>query len=469
MTIGKRGMDKTRKENDFLGEVDVPADAYFGVQTWRAVGNFPISGLRMPSVFNRAAAEIKKAAARTHKELAALDPQVADAIVQAADEVIAGQHEDQFVVDVFQAGAGTSYHMNVNELLANRAAELLGGDRGAYDLVHPNDHVNMGQSTNDVFPTAMRIAALLVLGDLAAELRGLAGAFASKAEEFGDVVKSGRTHLQDAVPVTLGQEFSGYAAAVAECAGHVQEQMGPLCRLGIGGSAAGTGLNTKPGYRERMAEHLSAQTGLALSPSENLFEAMQSMGPFVRASEALRGAAIEIGRICNDLRLLSSGPTTGLAEIRLPAVQPGSSIMPGKVNPVAAECMNMICLQVIGNDAVVAGAAGAGQLELNVMMPVLGYNLLWSIQILANGARMLRTKCVEGIEADPECCAAYLAGTLGLATVLNPVIGYHQAAEVTKLAAAEGKTILEVVLEKGILSKEEFEALVDKSLGRGES
>jgi len=458
-------MRETRREKDFLGEVEVPADAYFGVQTWRAVQNFPISGLRAPAVFNRAFAEIKKAAALAHKELGVLPADVADGIARGADEIIEGRLDEHFVVDVFQAGAGTSHHMNVNEVLANRASELLGGKRGQYELVHPNDHVNMGQSTNDVFPTAMRLAALLSLPDLIGEARELAGALVEKAGEFADVAKSGRTHLQDAVPVSLGQEFGGYAHAVRRAANHVEEQSEPLCQLGIGGSAAGTGVNTQPGYRKQVVERLAEQTGLDLVPAANLFEAMQSMAPFVRISGTLRVLAVELGRIANDLRLLSSGPTAGLREIRLPAVQPGSSIMPGKLNPVIAECMNMICFQVMGNDACVAQAAGAGQLELNVMMPVINYNVLWSIEVLTNGARMFRMRCVEGIMADRARCADYLAGSIGLATILNPVIGYHRAAEVAREAEASGKTIREVVLEKGVLSEEELDRLLEKSLG----
>jgi len=461
-------MGKTRREKDFLGELDVPADAYFGIQTWRAVRNFPISGLRAPGVFNRACAEIKKAAALAHKELGALDAKLADAIARAADEMIEGRFEDHLVVDVFQAGAGTSHHMNVNEVLANRASEILGGARGEYRLVHPNDHVNMGQSTNDVFPTAMRLAALLTLEELVEELGALADALGAKADEFAGVAKSARTHLQDAVPTTLGHEFGAYAEAVRRATEHIEEQREPLCELGIGGSAAGTGLNTAPGYRERVVARLAEQTGLDLVPAENLFEAMQSMAPFLRLSGALRVAAVELGRISNDLRLLASGPTTGLAEIRLPAVQPGSSIMPGKVNPVIPECVNMICFQVMGNDACVAQASGAGQLELNVMMPVIGYNVLWSIQILTNGVRMLRERCVEGIEADAERCEAYLASSVGIATILNPLIGYHRAAEVAREAAASGKTIRQVVLEKGILSEEDLERLLRQSLGQTE-
>ena len=458
-------MSKTRRERDFLGELDVPAEAYFGIQTWRAVGNFPISGLRAPAVFNLAFAEIKKAAALVHEELGALDTRVAGAIAAAADEIVDGKLADQFVVDVFQAGAGTSHHMNVNEVLANRASELLGGARGEYELVHPNDHVNMGQSTNDVFPTAMRLAALMTLPELAGELHELAAAFKERAVEFARILKSGRTHLQDAAPVTLGQEFGAYAEAVHQAACHIEEQMAPLRKLGIGGSATGSGLNTVPGYREKVVARLSDQTGVDLSAADDLFEAMQSMAPFVRVSGALRAAAVELGRVSNDLRLLSSGPTTGLAEIRLPAVQPGSSIMPGKVNPVVAECMNMVCFQVIGNDACIAHASAAGQLELNVMMPVISYNLLWSIEILTNGVRMLRERCVEGIGADRERCEAYMGRTLALATVLNPVIGYHRAAEVARKALATGRGIRDVVLEEGILSAEQFDRLIADSLG----
>jgi aspartate ammonia-lyase len=314
----------------------------------------------------------------------------------------------------------------------------------------------------------MRIAALLSLPGLIEELRCLASAFDAKAEELADVAKSGRTHLQDAVPVTLGQEFSGYAEAIRRAADQIDLAQAPLRELGLGGSATGTGLNTKPGYRGKVVAELERRLGLGLRPAGNLFEAMQSMRPFVRASSALRGAAVELGRVSNDLRLLSSGPTTGLAEIRLPAVQPGSSIMPGKVNPVVAECMNMICFQVIGNDAVIAAAASAGQLELNVMMPVIAYDLLWSVEILTNGCRMLARRCVEGVEADREKCARFLASTIGLATVLNPVIGYQRASEVAKEAARRGLSIREVVLERGILDEDEFDSLVRGSLGAEE-
>jgi len=457
-------MAEMRREKDFLGEAQVPAGAYYGIQTWRAVRNFPVSGLRPPAVFIRAMAEVKKAAALTHKELGVLEPALADAIARAAEEVIRGEFDEHFVVDVFQAGAGTSTHMNMNEVLANRACELLGGERGTYSPVHPNDHVNMGQSTNDVFPTAMRLAALFTVDGLVEELAALGDALEEKARQFAGVGKAGRTHLQDAVPVTLGQEFGAYAEAVRRAAEHIEEQAAPLSELGIGGSATGTGLNTVEGYRERVVRRLSEQTGLELAPAPDTFEAMQSMAPFARLSGALRVAALELGRICNDLRLLSSGPTTGLGEISLPAVQPGSSIMPGKVNPVIAECMNMICFQVLGNDACICRAAGAGQLELNVMMPVINYDLLWSIRILTSGVRMLRERCIEGIEARQERCRRHLASTVGLATVLNPIIGYERAAEVAREAVRSGRTVRELVVERGLLSAEEFDRLVARSL-----
>jgi aspartate ammonia-lyase len=355
--------------------------------------------------------------------------------------------------------------MNVNEVLANRASELLGGARGTYEEVHPNDHVNMGQSTNDVFPTAMRLAALLRGLDLVAQMRRLARAFEEKSGEFAGIAKSGRTHLQDAVPVTLGQEFGAYAGALDHAADQVEGQFDALRALGIGGTAAGTGLNAVPGYRRRVVELLADLTGLDLRHASDLFEAMQSMAPFTRLSGALRTAALELNRISNDLRLLSSGPTTGLGEIGLPAVQPGSSIMPGKVNPVVAECMNMICFQVIGNDACIAHAAGAGQMELNVMMPIIKFNILWSLKILTNGCRMLVERCVEGIEANRQRCQRYLDGTIGLATVLNPVIGYHQAGEIAREAAETGRSIRDVVLERDLLSEEELDRLLEKAVG----
>ncbi len=457
-------MAQTRIEKDFLGHLEVPADAYYGIQTARAVKNFPISGILMPEISIQACAEIKKAAAQVHRELEALEADKAEAIIQAGEEIIRGDFNDQFVVDIFQAGAGTSFHMNMNEVLANRASELLGGKRGEYKFVHPNDHVNMGQSTNDIFPTTMRLAALFLLPKLVTALSQFADSLEKKAADFSTLAKSGRTHLQDAAPVTLGHEFGAYAAVIKKGATDVEDQLATLGQLGIGGSATGTGLNTLPGYRDKIIRTLREQTGFPLSPADNLFEAMQSMAPFVKASGTLRLLAVELGRIANDLRLLASGPTTGLAEIQLPAVQPGSSIMPGKVNPVIAECMNMICFQIMGNDACLAQAAGAGQLELNVMMPVINYNFLWSIQILTNGLSMFREKCIEGISPNEKRCAEYLDSTLGLATVLNPVIGYHPAAEIVREASSSGKPIKDVVLEKGILPEDQLDNLLSQAL-----
>lgn len=447
----------TRIEKDSLGPMEVPADALYGVQTARAVANFPISGERLHREMVRAVARIKIAAARANAELGVLDRSKADAIVKAAEEVVAGKHDDQFVVDAYQAGAGTSFHMNVNEVVANRACELMGGQRGDVKLVSPNDHVNMAQSTNDVIPTAMRLAAYELTGPVVAEMEALAASFAGRAKAFRAVLKSGRTHLQDAVPVTLGQEFSGYQVCVEGWAESLKRSREGLLALGLGGNAAGTGINAHPEYRERTVKHLAALTGTPFRPASNLFEAMQSMAPFVRLSNDLRGFALDLTRIANDFRLLASGPTTGFDEVILPAVQPGSSIMPGKVNPVIAEMTNMVCFQVIGYDTTVAYASQAGQLELNVMMPVIAHNLLRSLAILAPTLRVLRTTCVDGIVANEDVCREYFERSISLATALNPYIGYLAAAEVAKESAKTGKTVVEIVREKKLLTEEQIE------------
>jgi aspartate ammonia-lyase len=452
---------ETRIEKDSLGEFEVPADAYYGVQTCRAVDNFQISGLRPWPEFVDAVVEIKKAAARVHADLGILDAEQSRAIVQAADELLAGKYRDQFVVDVFQAGAGTSHHMNVNEVLANRAVEILGGGRGEYGRVHPNDHVNYGQSTNDVIPTAIRIGGLKLALALVGSLDHLAIELGRKASEFTDVVKSGRTHLQDAVPVTLGQEFGGYAQLVRDHRRLITAAADELRALGIGGSAAGSGLNTHPEYVKRMAEALSEQLGTPVRPAENLFAAMQSMMPFVALSSALRNLALDLTKIANDLRLLSSGPMTGLAEIELPAVQPGSSIMPGKVNPVIAEMTNMACFQIIGNATVVDYASQAGQLELNVMMPVIAFDLFFSLKIAASTVETLATKCVAGITANVERCLEYGELSLSNVTVLNPIIGYAKAAEIAKRALKERRTLRELVLEEKLMTAEELDEALD--------
>jgi len=449
----------TRIEKDSLGTLEVPTDSYYGVQTARAVDNFPISGQKAHPEFVWATAAVKKAAVIANMELGLIKPEIGKAILKAAEEIMAGQWRDQFVVDVYQAGAGTSHHMNANEVIANRAIEILGGKRGQYSLVHPNDHVNFGQSTNDVFPTAMRVAILKFLPGLAAALQNLSSTLQTKSTEFADVIKSGRTHLQDAVPVTLGQEFGAYAAAVSKASASIAAASEDLKELGIGGSATGTGLNTHPQYRFRMAEVLSELLQMKLQVNENLFEAMQSMRPFAAFSGSLRELALELIRVANDLRLLSSGPNTGLDEIVLPPVQPGSSIMPGKVNPVMAEMLDMVCFQVIGNDTAVAMAVQAGQLELNVMMPVIIHNILHSMEILTNAVTVFTARCVTGIQVNREKCRHYFSHSLGLATVLNALIGYDRAAMVMKEALKSGRTVMQVIEDANILAPEQIEKL----------
>ena len=450
-----------RTEKDSLGEVRVPASAYYGAQTARALENFPISGIRHAPAFIPAMAYIKKAAARANVKLGLIDRKIGDAIVAAADRIIAGDLRDQFVVDVYQAGAGTSFHMNVNEVLANLANESLGGRKGEYRPIHPNDHVNYGQSTNDVFPTAMRISALLMLRELSPVVKELAASLGRKAREFDGLIKSGRTHLQDAAPLRLGQEFGGYARAIEKDLAGIQAASKSLQELGIGGSAVGTGLNTHPQYARTVVKNLSALTGLALCPSVSRFEAMQSNACFARVSGSLRVLALELIRIANDLRLLSSGPNTGFAEITLPPVQPGSSIMPGKVNPVMAEMLDMVCFAVLGNDLAIAMAVQAGQLELNVMMPLIAYKLLDSITILMNAVRVFTVKCVDGITADAARCKAYAMRSLSIVTALNPFIGYAKAAEVAKESLATGRAIRDIVLEKKLMAAGQLDKALD--------
>jgi aspartate ammonia-lyase len=452
---------RTRIERDSVGEREIPEDVYYGIQTVRAIENFPISGWKPYPAFVTATVQIKKAAARANRELGALDAQMAQAIETAANEVLDGNMRDQHVVDPFQAGAGTSHNMNVNEVLANRAIELLGGEKGDYSIVNPNDHVNLGQSTNDVVPTAIRLAALELVRELLPVLDKLAASLQKKSEEFDHIVKSGRTHLQDAVPVRLGQEFGAYAKAIIKNRDRIARAADELRELGLGGTAAGTGLNAAPGYRRLVVEELSRITGEPLRPAEDYFEAMQSLSPFVNLSGALKTLATDVARIANDLRLLSSGPNTGLAEINLPAVQPGSSIMPGKVNPVMAEMTNMVCFQVMGNDLTIMAAAQAGQLELNVMMPVVAFDLLMSLTIMTNALKLLREKCVEGITANEERGRWYVERSVALVTALNPKIGYARAAEMAKRAIARGKTIRETIIEEKLLEPDEIEKVMD--------
>ncbi|HZH39922.1 MAG TPA: aspartate ammonia-lyase [Gemmatimonadales bacterium] len=451
----------TRNENDPLGELPVPAAALYGVQTERARLNFPVSGLAPLPAFVDAVVWIKKAAALTHRETGRLDAKLADAIVKAADEVLSGKHRDQFVVDPYQAGAGTSHNMNANEVLANRANELLGGKRGTYTPVHPNDHVNMAQSTNDVIPTAIRLGALAQLPALLQALDGLAKAFLDKGKAFDQVLKSGRTHLQDATPVRLGQEFTAYGHTIERNRRRVAQAADDLRELGIGGSAVGTGLNVEPAYFAAMIRHLKSVSGLELRAGADRFQLMQSMGDAAALSGALRTLAVDLGKIANDIRLLVSGPRTGLAEITLPAVQPGSSIMPGKVNPSIVEMVNMVCFQVIGNDATVAAAAEAGQLELNVMMPVIAHNLFFTMHILTSATRIFAERCVTGIQADEAMCAHWLDRSPALVTALAPKIGYAESAKLAKEALAKNETVRQLVTEKGVLKGAELNAVLD--------
>jgi len=458
----KRPRIRARRERDFLGELSVPAEAYYGVQTARAAENFPISGIRSDPVMIRTLAFVKKAAALANKELGRLDGKKAEAIVRAGDEIIAGKLADQFIVDVFQMGAGTSLHMNLNEVIANRAEEILGGKRGKYRLIHPNDHVNIGQSTNDVYPTAMRLAGALLLRDhLLPQLEKMEDAFFAKAREFAAIVKSGRTHLQDAAPMSLGLEFEAYGKALAKCRCFIEKSAESLLELGIGGSAVGTGLNTTPGYRELVIRHLARMTGLKLRSADDLREAMQSLRPFTEVSAALRNLAGEMNRIANDLRLLASGPRTGLGEISLPAVAPGSSIMPGKVNPSMLEMMNMVCYQMMGSDLIISAASQAGQLELNVMMPVVSFNLNLMIGIMGQALLQVRAKCIEGIQANVERCREFAEKTLGLVTVLSPRIGYALASEIVREAVRTNKMLREVIEEKKIIPRDEVDELLD--------
>jgi aspartate ammonia-lyase len=452
---------KTRVETDPLGEKAVPENAYFGIQTLRATENFPVSGIKPPLPFIKAYVMVKKAAALANAEVGWLDEERKQAIVQACDEILGGKLLDQFVVDVFQAGAGTSFNMNVNEVLANRSLEILGKAKGDYKSVSPNDHMNMGQSTNDTFPTAMHVAVLMALQPLLKELDSLAEAFEELGRKHRTTVKSGRTHLQDAVPVTIGQEFNAYASAVRNSARQLRERQKNLYELALGGTAAGTGANAHPRYKRLAIAKLQKMTGFPLKPARNTFEALQSCRPVETVSSALKELALELIRVANDLRLLSSGPTTGLAEIMLPPVQPGSSIMPGKVNPVMAECLDMVAFQVVGNDLTVSFAVQAGQLDLNVMTPVIMHNVLFSIQLLTNYLPVFRRKCVEGIAVNKDRCAEYLEKNPALATFLSPHIGYLEASKIAKQALEQGRSVKEVALEKGLLKPEELERILD--------
>ncbi len=451
----------TREEKDSLGTKQIPSNVYYGIQTARAVENYPISGMRAHPAMIRAFGMVKEAAAEANRDLGLLEKQIADAIIQAAKEVQQGRWNNEFVVDVFQAGAGVSFHMNTNEVIANRAVEILGGTLGDYSKVHPNDHVNYGQSTNDVFPTGMRLATLLELEKLYPVLDSLVAALNKKGKEFHGILKSGRTHMQDAVPMRLGQEFAAYAGAISRAKDAILASAGLLRELGLGGSAVGTGINTHPDYREKAIQNLARISGQKLVPVDDMRYAMQSNLAMAGVSSALRNLSLEIIRISNDLRLLASGPNTGFAEINLPALQPGSSIMPGKINPVIPELAAMVSFQVVGNDVAVALAVQAGQLELNVMMPTMSYSVLQSVTILTNMLRQFTEKCIAGITANDKRCNFYVQATVSLATALNPYIGYAKAAEIAKEAVATGRSIIEIAREKKLLSEKEIQEILD--------
>ena len=452
--------DPTRVEHDPLGEHTVPADAYYGIQTVRASENFPISGLHAPADLVTATVLIKRAAARANVELGRLEARVGEAIIESADEIVNGALRDQFIVDIYQAGAGTSHNMNVNEVLANRASEVLGGARGEYRLVHPNDHVNMGQSTNDVFPSATRVALLLGHAALVDAARALAASLHRKAGEFATVLKVGRTHLQDAVPMTLGQEFGGYAACIERGADDVARAAEQLKEMNLGATAVGTGLNAGDEFSSRTIKYLGASINIDLVPAANRFRVTQSMGDVLAYSGAMRRLAVELGKIASDLRLLSMGPRAGLSEIALPAVQPGSSIMPGKVNPSVPEMVNQVCFQVVGCDTTVCMAAEAGQLELNVMMPVIAWNTLHASTILRNAMRALTVRTVDGVTADEPRARELLERSTALATALSPYLGYEKTAEIAKESVATGKPIRQIVLERRLIEATELDRIL---------
>ncbi len=455
-------MTNYRREQDSMGERDLPAGAYYGIQTLRAIENFPISGLRPLPTYVDACVLIKKATAIVNGELGCISKELSESIAAAADEILAGQYRDQFVVDVYQAGAGTSHHMNVNEVLANRALEILGDHKGNYQRVSPNDHVNYGQSTNDVIPTAIRVGGLLALEHtLYPALDRSIAVTTAKSQEFSQIVKSGRTHLQDAVPVRLGDSFGAFAQILTDHQRRIKAAAQDLMTLGLGGSAAGTGLNTHPQYRQRVAVVLGGLIDQPLTTAPHLMAAMQSMAPFVAVSGSIRNLAQDLVKISHDLRLMDSGPKTGFKEIQLPPVQPGSSIMPGKYNPVMAEMISMVCFQVMGYDQSIALAAQAGQLELNVMMPLIAHNLIHSIEILGNALHALTEQCIQGITADEKRCRSYAEGSLALVTALNTHIGYLNAAAVAKESLTTGQSLREIVLAKKLMEPELLAQVLD--------
>ena len=450
---------EVRIESDLLGEKEVPRDAYYGIHSVRASGNFPVSGLKAHPALIRAMAQVKQAASRANVGAGLLPPEVGQAIEQAAAEVAGGGLADQFIVDAFQGGAGTSTHMNVNEVIANRAIELIGGEKGDYRLVHPLEHVNLSQSTNDVYPTALRIAAMGMVLAFSEVLAGLQAALQQKESEFAGILKLGRTELQDAVPVTLGQEFSAYAEAIARDRWRLYKVEERLRQVNLGGTAVGTGLNAEPRYIFTVVEELRAISGFGLARAENTMDLTQNADVFVEVSGLLKAAAVNLAKIAGDLRLLSSGPLGGLAEIRLPEMQPGSSIMPGKVNPVIPELVTQVSCQVMGNDQVITWAAAAGQLELNAFLPLIAHNLLQSLDLLIHTVKVFSEKCVEGIRADENRCRRWLEESHSFITALAPYLGHELAAELVRKARLEGRPLKEVILDAGLFKAEDLEVL----------
>ena len=452
---------KFREEKDSMGTVNVPQDAYYGSQTQRALDNFPISGLKFQAAFIHALALVKQGAAKVNQKLGLLDPELANAISRAAREVMDGKHDSQFVVDIFQTGSGTSTNMNMNEVVASRANEILTGQKGGKSPVHPNDHVNLGQSSNDVIPSVIHISALMLIHErLIPSLAALNNDLAAKADEFKDIRKLGRTHLQDAVPMYLGQEFSGYARQIELAVDRLRSVEPRLAELALGGTAVGSGLNTHPDFANQVIALISNHTGLAFTEAQNHFEAQAARDAAVETSGALKTLAVSLVKIANDVRWLASGPRSGIGEITLPSLQPGSSIMPGKVNPVIPEAVVQVAAQVMGNDTAIMMGGQAGNFELNVMLPVIAYNLLQSISLLASVAALFATKCIAGLTANREACAGYIEKSLALVTALVPEIGYDRAAAVAKKAYESGKTIREIAVEEKILPEDKINKLL---------
>lgn len=450
-----------RTEHDSIGPKEVPAEAYYGVQTARAAENFQITGINIHSELVKKLAVVKKAAAKVNRDVGILDSEIAEAIIQAAEEVAEGSLLDEFIVDAVQGGAGTSINMNMNEVLANRALEILGDEKANYDRVHPNNHVNMGQSTNDVIPTAVRMTMIKLLGETLTELEKFKDALMEKSEEFDDVIKMGRTQLQDAVPIRLGQEFKAYADSVKRDIRRIGESVDDLRVINLGATAVGTGLNADLNYVKNVTEELSKVSGIDLKQADDLVDATQNVDALVEVSSALKTCAVGLSKIANDLRLLSSGPRTGFNEINLPAVQPGSSIMPGKVNPVIPEVVNQISFQIIGNDTTINMAAEAGQLELNVMVPVLLFNLIQSAEMMRNGLKTFTEKCIKGITANKERCREMVDNSVGIITAINPHVGYEVAARIAKDALKSGRSVRDIIMEEGILTEAELDEILN--------